>query len=212
MAQAREKMYFGLLMMIVLVSGIFYIQFKEQARMRIDMDKTTFYVKNDNNRWVVSGREYNLLFEGTKSVYRDRKSITLSNYSAGKKLFIQRYTKFKNGCAIIDTYKYSSDSRSIELFPIDHKVLITGCKDKFYRYEVRDLQYEGDKYKLSGETSLSFGRQMKVEFEPDYRWARVYKNGVLKIQYDIPSDYEELIARMYLLTKQTIMSLVGLVM
>jgi len=52
------------------------------------------------------------------------------------------------------------------------------------------LTYDGLTYKLAGETELYFGKNMKLKLSPDYRWAWVYKTGIVKAQYDIPSDYE----------------------
>ena len=73
----KTKYVIGFLTLILLASGVVYISL-ENVRLRVDNDKSTFYVKNDNNRWVVSGREYNSLFDGTKKMNRDKKSIKIN--------------------------------------------------------------------------------------------------------------------------------------
>jgi hypothetical protein len=177
---------------LLLLSGIIIVQFGDKARIRVDEDKSTFYVK-DGYYWKVSGREYNRLFDGTKQLYRDAQNVRVNNYSNGDEFVIQRTTPYKRGPIIIDTYVFSGDVNDIEQFPIDHNVCVFNGKDYFYRYSLDDLKDTGDKRKLTTETSLSFGLNMKVEFEPGYRWAWIgypYGSDSFSAQYDIDSDFE----------------------
>ena len=74
----KKTIYFGMLVFILLTSGIIFVKFtSENLKMRIDGDKTTFYTL-ENSRWVVSGREFNKLFDGTKLLYRDKSSIKIA--------------------------------------------------------------------------------------------------------------------------------------
>jgi len=87
-----------------------------------------------------------------------------------------------------DVYLFNGSINDVRLFPISHTVRVINGSDYFYRYEVRDLTYDGDTVKLNGNLSAGFGKKMIVELHPGYRWAWVYKSGILRAQYDIPSD------------------------
>ena len=187
--------------MLVILASAVYITMGDDARIRVDDDKSTFYVQNENNRWVVAGREYNKLFDGSSRMNRRSSSIevTTRNYTFNNTQFVEivRTTGYIRGPRIVDTYNFNSESTDIEQFPISHKVEIYNASGYFYRYEVRDLVYDGTTYKLNGELSIPFGRSMNVEIHPDYRWAWVYKTGILTAQYDIPSDYEVFNVRLF---------------
>ncbi len=183
-----QRFWVGFILFTLLSSGVVYLQFQEDVRIRVDDDKTTFYTKNDNSRWVVSGREYNGLFDGTSKMNR-RSSEIVVNYSLGDLIIITRDTPYIRGPLIRDTYTFDGSISDVELFPISHQVEIFNASGFFYRYEVRDLVYEGITESLDI-TEMSFERQMKVKWQDNFRWARVFKSGILKVQYDIPSDYE----------------------
>ena len=71
MVITKTEKIIGTLVLILLASGIVYISM-DSVRMRVDYDKSTFYIKllDENNqpsgRWLVSGREYNKLYDGSK--------------------------------------------------------------------------------------------------------------------------------------------------
>lgn len=192
-----NKAVVGFLILLVSATAI-YISLGD-VKLRVDNDKSTFYVKNENNRWVVSGREYNSLFDGSSKMNRRtsliKRNITIDNVS--NTVTITRETPYIRGPIIKDTYFFEGNIDDIELFPINHKIEIINGSGYFFRYEVRDLSYEGISYKLSGETQLSFGLNMKVELHPNYRWAWVYKDGIVKAQYDILTDYEVFNVRLF---------------
>src|SRR3990167_9555315 len=66
-----KNIIIGFLILSLVATGIVYISLKNDLRVRVDEDKSTFYVKNESNAWIVSGREYNSLFEGTSKKQRD---------------------------------------------------------------------------------------------------------------------------------------------
>tara|TARA_Y100000034_G_scaffold130806_1_gene190204 strand:- start:8225 stop:11056 length:2832 start_codon:yes stop_codon:yes gene_type:complete len=191
----RTSITVGLLI-LVLTSTAIYISLQNNVKIRVDDDKTTFYVKNENNRWVVSGREINALFDGTSKMYRRTSEITRNHLIEENNVTITRETPLIRGPKIIDTYDFDGEQSSVELFPISHQVEVLDGAGYFYRYEVRDLDYDGPAMSLNG-TSMSFGKNMEVEWDPGYRWARVYKSGILKIQYDVPTDYEVYDVRLF---------------
>ena len=74
---AKETKIIGSLIITLLLTGVIYIAMPDAGlKIRVDNDRSTFYVQNDNNRWVVAGREYNTLLDGTTKLYRDSKGIS----------------------------------------------------------------------------------------------------------------------------------------
>ena len=204
----KKKIIVGLLVVVILATAT-YIQLSGQGvRMRIDNDKSVFYVNQSliypdkPSRFIISGIEYNRLFNGTKIVYRDRSSIKRETYinQNQKTVTEYRYTKYKNGPIIEDYYFYRGDTNSKEMFPVYHKVIISNGTGFFYRYTVDRLTGTGPKRKLNGETELSFGLKMKVLLHPNYRWAWIgwpYGSDSLSAQYKIESDYEIFNVRLF---------------
>lgn len=178
----------GALLVILLVSGIVYIAFGQEVKIRIDNDKSTIYIFEDS-RWRVGGREYSRLFDGTSRMNRRLSDIKIYTSYTNNSVTIIRYTKYIRGPVINETWYFEGNITSKELFPIYHKVEIYNGSGFFYRYEVRDLDYDGETRKLDV-NYMGFGKNISVEWESGYRWAWVYKTGILKVQYDIPSDYE----------------------
>ena len=193
---ANNKFWLGLILVSIFASsGIIYLTFQDQVRIRVDKDQTTFYVPHEEYNWIwtVAGREQNRLFDGTSIMNRDKKGITVETEinEETQEMWITRTTPYQRGPIIIDEYYFKGDIDGVEKFPISHKITILNGKGYYFRYTNDDLTDTGEKRKLKGETSLSFGRNMKVEFEPDYRWAWVgwpYGAESFSAQYDINSD------------------------
>ena len=192
-----KRLFIGALLVVLLVSGIVYVSFGQEVKLRIDPDKSTFYVFNNNtSRWIVSGREYNRLFDGTSRMNRRASSITVETVIGNNNVTITRTTPYIRGPVIIDTYYFEGNMTDKKMFPIFHKVEVFNGSGFFYRYEVRDLEYDGDTEKMDG-NYMKFGKDMVVSWQKDYRWAWVYKTGILKVQYDIPTDYEVYDVRLF---------------
>ena len=193
----EQKLVIGFILILVTSTAV-YFSLGDTVRMRVDDDKTVFYVKD--SRWLISGIEQNRLFNGTKIINRVIKSISNNLVKSGNKLIRTRNTTYSNGAMIVDTYVFEINSTDIEKFPVEHKVELFNAKGLFYRYSVDRLQDTGDKRKLVNEYELEFGYNMKVELENDYRWAWIgypYGSDSLAAQYDIDSDYEVLNFRLY---------------
>ena len=192
-----ERYIIGFITIFLVTSSIIYLSM-EDVKIRIDDDKTTFYVFNDNSRWETAGREYNSIMDGTSKLNRKLSGIKINQTIDNNLITIIRETPYKDNILIRDTYSFNGSIDDITKFPISHKVEIYNASGMFYRYEVRDLTYSGDSYKLDGDvTSVSFGLNMIVEIQEDYRWAWVYQIGILKAQYDIDSDYEVFNVRLF---------------
>jgi hypothetical protein len=195
MAITRQKIVIGVLLLTLLSSGAIYITLQGQGvRIRVDEDKATFYIFNENSRWEVAGREYNRLFRGNTMQYRNVSGITIETREEGDYFIIQRKTPYRNGAIITDAFWFLTNVSQKELFPIAHMVSIENARGLLYRYSLDELEDIGPKRKLQGETFLTFGDNMKLVFPGNYRWAWVgWPYGTtdsFACQYDIPSDYE----------------------
>jgi hypothetical protein len=181
---------------VVISATIIYISMLG-VKIRVDNDKATFYVKE--TLWTVAGREYVSIFDGTSKMNRRLigVNITVDIDDVDKTVKITRTTPYIRGPVINDIYFFDGKIDDIEKFPIYHRVEVINASGFFFRYEVRDLTYSGDTYKLNGETELTFGKNMKLVLNPNYRWAWVYKSGVVTAQYDINSDYEVFYFRLF---------------
>lgn len=192
MATKTRNIIVGTLILVFLLSGIIYISM-DSVRIRVDNDKTTFYIKQLDaqgepyGRWLVSGREYLSIFDGSKKLNRDRSGINIEVFinNITNITTIVKTTPYIRGPIIIQTYVFDGTVKDVELFPISHTVNVLNAEGFFLRYEVRDLDYSGSTYKTTGETLFSFGKNMKVEVHNNYRWAWIYKSGLLKAQYNI---------------------------
>lgn len=194
----KKVVLIGVLILSLLVTGVVYIQLNDRAKIRVDNDKTTFYVK-EGSYWRVSGREYNKLLDANSLLYRDVSEIRVSTTYNQKSVKIERYTPFKRGPVIKDTYFFLGNTSSVELFPISHTVEVYNATGYYYKYEVRDLVYDGDTYRLDGEqTSAEFGRNMKVSWWDGYRLGWVYKSGSMYVKSEkIEEDYARFDVRLY---------------
>lgn len=195
MANTNTSLIVGFMTILFISVGV-YITLQSGVRIRIDNDKSTVYI--NEGRWLIGGREYNLLFDGNTKMNRNLPSISVATEinKIDNTILVTRYTKYIKGPYIIDTYYFDGKLNSKELFPIYHKIKIYNGTGYYYRYEARDLQYDGETRKLYT-TSMEFGRNMKVTWDSGYRWAWVYKTGILKIQYELKSDYEEFNVRLF---------------
>ena len=167
------------------------------VKIRVDNDKATFYVKE--TWWTVAGREYISIFDGTSKMNRRLAGINITTDidDINETVKITRTTPYIRGPVINDIYFFDGKIDDIEKFPIYHRVEVINASGYFFRYEVRDLTYSGDTYKLTDEIELSFGKNMKLVLNPNYRWAWVYKSGIVRAQYDINSDYEVFYFRLF---------------
>jgi len=196
----KTKISIGILILILLSTGITYVEWSNNARVRIDNDKSTFYVPHETSSWmwVVAGREYNKLYDGSSLMNRDVSNIKVETTYNQDTIIIKRTTPFKRGPVVIDTYLFDGKNDDIELFPISHEVEIFNASGKFYRYEVKDLVYDGETFKLENQTSMGFGRNMKITWWKDYRLGWVYKTGSMYVKSEkLDSDYEVFDVRLF---------------
>ena len=192
----------GVLLVILFASGIVIVELSDKVRLRVDEDKSTIYVPHSDYPWIwtVGGREYNRLFDGTSIMNRRTSDIKVDSWTTGPNFFIKRTTPYIRGPVIIDTYQFSTVLDTVELFPISHQVEVINATGYYYRYTVDELTGTGLKRKLTGQTLLSFGRNIKVELHPSYRWAWIgwpYGSDSLSAAYNLPSNYEVFNVRLF---------------
>jgi len=193
----EKEIALGLLTLFIVSGSIFYVQFADEARMRLDVDGSTFYVPHSDYHWlwVVSGREESRLFDGSRIINRDKRNVAIQWYGLedGGEIRAVMKTPYQRGPVVYDEWVFNPYNTDIELFPISHKKTVVNGTGYFLRYTVDDLVETGPKRKLTGETELNFGRNMKVELNPGYRWAWVgwpYGGDSLSAQYKLSSDLE----------------------
>lgn len=201
---SKQTITAGAFLILVILSTSAYITLNDQVRIRVDSDKTTFYVPHEEYSWIwsVTGREYNRLLDGTSLMNRDRSSIRVNSTVEGFNVKIVRETTYLRGPVIRDTYTFRGDVKDVFLFPINHKVEVFNASGYFYRYTVDELEGTGDRRKLYESEGLlhPFDNNMKVQLSPGYRWAWVglyYGGDSITAQYSIPTDYEVFNVRLF---------------
>lgn len=192
----KSQVILGSLLILFIASGIFYVTM-DNVKLRVDTDKSTFYVLNDS-RWIVTGREYNKLFEGTSLKQRElnETSVDIQIDDRDNLVNITRYTKYKVGPVIKDTYLFDGKLTDIRLFPIKHTIELINATGYIYQYEVRDLIYSGETIK-DPKSPLNFGGNMKLEWDDGAYWSTIYKSGIFKARWKPISDYEVYNVRLF---------------
>ena len=187
-----EKKYIAmgsLLIMIILTAT--YISFQGKVRLRIDDDKAVFYV--NDSRWRISAIQNDRLFSGSSIIDRVRNTIERNNYTSDGMRVEYRSTGYENGETVLHRWTFNPGAKDVEEFPIKEEICVSNAKGKYYRYSLDRLKDTGEKRKLTGETSASFGYNMKVNFESDYSWAWIgwpYGSDSFAVQYKIKSNEE----------------------
>ena len=191
---ALKKEYIIGLLTIIILSTATYISLSDNVRLRVDNDKSTFYVKNDNNRWVISGREYNSMWDGTSKMNRRASQIVVHTFidEENEKIKIERITPYIRGPVIIDTYLFDGRLDDVRLFPVEHNVQILNGSGYIYQYEVKELVYDGPTIK-NIQSPQKFGRKMEVEWQDGNYYSKIYKyrtsdKGKLTIKYRVTED------------------------
>lgn len=183
-------------MIIAGISGT--IIYNDLIEIQVQHDYTKYKVKI-GNRWLIGGIEKNRLLDGESVMQRFLNKIYVDTIYDEEKLTttIIRWTPYKRlGAGITDIYFFDGKTKDIENVPIYHKVIVHGAVGMIYEYEVNSLTYDGPNLDLTG-TEMSFGRQIKVTWDPGYLSAKVYSNGKLKIRYYVDSPYKEINVRLF---------------
>jgi len=203
-----KRFIIGFLTVLILSSGVVYVNLQgENVKFRIDNDKNTLYIINeDTSRWIVAGREYNRLYDGSSLMNRDRTGIYIEtnedNLDVEDDFVVMRVTPYQRGATIIDTIFFKGDVQDKVWFPYKHKVeIINGYSSGAtrYRYTIDDIYVNTGRYDFNGELEAQFGK-LKVVLNKGYIWAKAgwpYGEDSISAQYLIDSDYEVFEFRMF---------------
>lgn len=193
----KTNLVMGFLLVVLSATAI-YIQLSDaNVKMRIDDDKSTFYVLEDG-RWRVSGREFVSIWDGTTKLNRRLSGINRSLiYDFDTKItVVTRFTPYIRGPVILETWTFDGTISDVELFPISHVIKVVNASGYIFQYEVRDLIYSGETVK-DVQSPMFFGRNMIVEWQEGYYWSKVFKSGILKVRYRPQSNHEVYKVRLF---------------
>lgn len=198
MATKEQKWLGVLLITLFTLSGVVYIAWPDAGvKMRVDDDRSTFYMLLDGS-WTVVAREQSSLWDGSSKINRDL-SNTYTNITFtenANSTLITRVTTYQRGPVIVDTYVFLGNETDIKNFPYTHEIAIYNASGLIYQYEVRDLRfYTGETIK-GVESPLRAGRVFVEWVKGDY-WNTVYQSGVLKVRWRVETDFLLLKNRVY---------------
>jgi len=119
--------------------GAVTVIFPNNVKLKVDLKKSTFYIF-ENGKWVTSGIEYNLLYNGTKTI-SDKGVADIKTETVGDSIKVTRTVSYLNGAKITDTYLFLGNMTDIEQFPFYHTIEIFNATGLDYWYEIRNLRY-----------------------------------------------------------------------
>lgn len=178
-----NKYLIGILVLVVLSASI-YVLLPENVRIDVGKTYSTFKVW-ENDSWVLAGKEYTLMFDGTKKMRASSRSV--EHFVEEEIIEIVRTANFKNNVTVIDTYTFDGNVTDIKLFPISHDINVLNGEGYILVYEVTKLDYSGETIRdiLSPQ---EFGHNMRIEWEEGNYYSRIwgYANrdeGKLTVKY-----------------------------
>lgn len=204
----NKKIYYaiGTILLAILATSIIVQLPSQNVQIKITEDEAIFY-QNTSGKFEITGVEKIRLIKGTTTMWRQTDGIKIFNISEGDFLKIVRETPYyikpyskEIGPLVIETWTFNTESEDITQFPVEHRVEILNGKNLFLRYTVDELEDTGEKRKIINETELSFGKNMRIEFNENYNWAWIgypYGADSFSAQYKIESDYEEFNFRLF---------------
>ena len=192
-----KKFWIGFFLLVILTSSV-YILLPDNVRIDIEKTKTTFQVW-ENENWVLAGTERTILFDGTKKMRAN--SRTVESFVVGNQTKVVRTAYFKDNITAIDTYYFDGSTKNVELYPVEHTVEILNGMGKLFVYEVNDLEYSS--ITLNNiQSPQRYGHKMKVEWGDGNYYSKIfkYKNkdvGKLTIKYRIDEHYKKYSVRLF---------------
>lgn len=183
----------GILLLAILATSA-YVIFNNNLKINVTTASSTFYVKN-GTLWLTSGVEYNKLYSGSTSIARNTSNTIVTTKVGNNSVYIYRTAQYKKA-VIKDTYYFDGGLTDVEQFPVYHTVEIFNGTGLTYLYEVQKLVYSGPALTLK-ENSMTFGRNMKVEWDKGFSSATLSKAGKLDVKYKINSPYQKFNVRLF---------------
>lgn len=193
----RKEVQLGILLLIILSTGVVMLRWHDAGlQIRIDQDKSTFYMLQDGH-YQVKAREYNNLWDFPSKLNRDLSSVKISSLydNLTNKSLITRTTFYQRGPEIYDAWSFDGNVKDVTQFPLDHSVTIKNAKGYVYEYVVRDLRdYQGPTEEAL--SPLKIGK-LTIIWNPGAYFSKVYKTGILKARYTLTSNDETFHFRVY---------------
>lgn len=204
MASTKTFISVGVLLLTIVIGSYVMITMDNTLRIKVEATQSTFQSYIDGS-WQTAGVEKNALYNGSKSVIRNASLGNISyliEQTNNKTTIIRKNTyNYLSKPTITDIYQFDGGTNAVELFPVSHKIIIENATGLIYQYQVTKLEYKG--VTLKDVTSpQSFGKNMKVEWEPGYYYSQIFKyagvnEGKLTVKYKINSSYEEYDVRLF---------------
>jgi len=188
MTTKTQKFILGFMTLVILATSA-YILLPENVKITVGNTYTTFQVY-ENNSWVTSGQEYSLLYNGTKNLIAESRSIKTT--IDGNMTTIIRTSNFSGGAQVVDTYIFNGSTNDVEMYPISHNINVINGKGKILVYEVTKLGYSGGTVNDIKSPAV-FLHKTKVSWDDGYYYSKLLKltdknEGKLTVKYKIDSD------------------------
>ena len=180
------KYIIGTLILIIFATYI-TIQLGQEVKLKVSPTTTTFYVF-ENNKWNTSGIEYN--FIGNLKLNNSK----ITQQITGKAVTITRENRYGK-VLIVDNYYFDGSVSDKELFPIRHTIEIFNATGLNFKYEVKKLAYYGVSKSVT--SPMSFGKNMKLNWQDGYTSAKISAAGTLDVIYKINSNYQLINVRLF---------------
>ena len=191
---ADQKIIVGSIILTLLLSGVIYIELSgSNLKIKVDNDKSTFYIF-ENNNWVTAGVETNSLYSGTTKISKNSTIISYEYDNFTKRTQITRTSIYKNNEIIKDVYVFDGTSIDKEKFPIFHTVEIFNAPGKIFQYDASNLDYSGITQSVLDKQFYVFGKKIKIRWDPGQYFAKITKlstSGKLTLKYKINSSYQK---------------------
>jgi len=194
-----NKYVLGSLTLVILLTSI-YIMLPGEVKISVGDSSTIFYVWESsqsypNGHWVISGKEYSKLYNGSKRITANARSVTQEN--DGAHMTITRTAKM-GAATVIDTYIFDGTITDKELFPIAHTIQVINGAGLRYQYEAQKLVYDGGARDAA--SPEKFGRNMKIEWDGAPYYAKLTKlltGGKLTLKWRVTSNDETYNVRLF---------------
>ena len=190
-----KKVIIGFITMLIAASAIFII-LDNKVGLNVLKDKTEIFV-NLTGQFELGGTEYNFIKNPKNTLTKlSYLKVTRSITDDGMIKIVRSGRNTKTKINVTDTYLFDPKIDDVTKFPLDHNVMILNAKGYTYEYVVKDLTYYGGDLEFTGQTSYSFGKQIKVTWQEGYEYAGITGN-TLTVKYLIDSDNYSVNVRMF---------------
>lgn len=179
MATAKTYVY-GILTFIVAALAVTVI-FNNQLKLNIENTKSTFYVF-ENNKWNISGVEYNSILNGSKKLAMT--DCNILNQLSSEQSTIIRICHYADNVTIMDEYLFNGNLKDKEMFPVSHQIAVLNAHKYRYQYDVKSAKYLSE-----GISSFTLAKNMKVSFSPGYS-SKKHTATTITLIYPLKTDSE----------------------